>query len=123
MSGYQGLRVEAQVLIEEEQTPFLCMHFDKTSEKIFILADSESLQKLRKVEALVEIENILKSTFEESKKLTMFDQKAEVERPSCQRAGLAMLSSLSISSLGRRIYKGALRTKPLQMWIMKDSTS
>ena len=81
-----------------EQTPFLCMHFDKTSEKVFILADSQSLLKLGEVE----IENILKRTFEESKKLKMFDHRFED-------------GSLGISSLGRMICQGALRTWPLQM--------
>ena len=107
--GYQGLRVEAQALIENEQTPFLSMYFDKTSGKVFILADSESLEKVREVEALIEIEEILKRTFEESKKLIMFDQKAEVERPtylSCA-GGLSQASVPALLGEGpKRVLRG-----------------
>ena len=95
--GYQGLRVEAQALIENEQTPFLSMYFDKTSGKVFILADSETLQKVREVKALVEIEDILKITFEESKKLTMFDQKFEVRRPSSHHTCQALKPQYQLS--------------------------
>ena len=81
--GYQGLRVEAQAVIENEQTPFLCFHFDKMSKRVFIMADSESLKKVQELKALLDMENILKTTFEEGKKLMMYDQKCEAEKLLC----------------------------------------
>ena len=75
--GYQGLRVETQAMIENEQTPFLCFHFDKMSKRVFIMADSESLKKVQELRTLLDIENILKTTFEEGKKLILYDQKFE----------------------------------------------
>ena len=81
--GYQGLRVETQAMIENEQTPFLCFHFDKMSKRVFIMADSESLKKVQELRALLDIENILKTTFEEGKKLILYNQKFEAEKPIC----------------------------------------
>ena len=89
----EGMRVQAQAMIETGQSPFLCMYFDKSCKRVYLMADSESVKKVRESRALIEIENILKSTFEECNKLTLYDQKLEAERVwyfSCQqgRAGL-----------------------------------
>ena len=47
------------------------------------MADSESLKKVQELRALLDIENILKTTFEEGKKLILYDQKFEAEKPLC----------------------------------------
>ena len=94
ISGCDGLRASAKTMIENEQSPLVCMYFDKVSQKVYIIADSESLKKIQKLQALVDIENVLKCTFEEFQELSLFGQKFEAERPwyfSCRqgRAGLS----------------------------------
>jgi len=96
-SGYDGLRASSKTMIEEDQSPLVCLYFDKVSQKVFIMADSQSLKKIRKLQALVDIENVLKCTHEEGQELGLFDQKFEAERPwyfSCRqgRAGLSQHS-------------------------------
>ena len=73
ISGYDGLRASAKTIIENEQSPLVCMYFDKVSQKVYIIADSESLKKIRKIQALVDIENVLKCTIEESQDVGLFD--------------------------------------------------
>ena len=69
-SGYEGLRLQAKALVETNQSRFLCFYLDETSKKVHLMADSESLKKVRESEALLEIEAILKSTFKASKQST-----------------------------------------------------
>ena len=45
LSRYEGLRAEAQALIEDERTPFLCLHLEPKSGKIHFTVDSESKKK------------------------------------------------------------------------------
>ena len=40
ISGYDGLRASAKTMVENEQSPLVCMYFDKVSQKVYILADS-----------------------------------------------------------------------------------
>eukprot|EP00092_Neocalanus_flemingeri_P087057 GFUD01109795.1.p1 GENE.GFUD01109795.1~~GFUD01109795.1.p1 ORF type:complete len:558 (+),score=116.80 GFUD01109795.1:48-1721(+) len=83
--GYEGLRIQVQTMIETKQTPFLSMHLDQETKRVYVMADSESIKKLRESNALIEIEQILKTSFEEGKKLNLYDQKYEA-KSACTRS-------------------------------------
>ena len=82
--GCEGLRIQAEALIKRDQTPLLCIYLDPASKNVYLMGDSESVKKVGQLKALLDIESILKTTFESSKKLTFYDQKSE-DRTVCSR--------------------------------------
>ena len=61
-SRYEEFKAKAQTLIENEQTPVLCLHLEPKSGKIHLTAGSESTKKLIESNVMIKLEEILKST-------------------------------------------------------------
>jgi len=75
--GYEGLKIQAEALIERDQTPLLCMYLDPVSKNVYIMGESECVKEVRESRALLDLEIILKTKLELNKKLTFYDQKSE----------------------------------------------
>jgi hypothetical protein len=67
--NYQDLCSNVQSLVEEDQSPLLCVYFDKESQQLKIVGDSESLRELGTSDVMTELHNIVRNTHVKNKKL------------------------------------------------------